>query len=949
MVQDLWMDADLQRPMLAAVLPTILFLFGLVLLKLFPVIEIPDYLAIHTLLELIAIAVSVMVFALAWSLRDKRDSCHRTLLGVGFLAVCLIDLAHTFSYPGMPALVTPSGPEKAINFWLAGRLVTACVLLIAAIIPGGNWRSFPSYTALMAALGIAGGIWWIGLFHEDWLPPTFVAGAGLTSFKVAVEYVVVGLFVLAAGIFFVNGYRARGTKRMWLGAAAWVLALAELYFTVYSTTSDVFNLLGHVYKVYAYYLVYHAIFAAGVAAPYRELELEQTWLESLLSSIPNPVWLKDPDGAYVACNVASKAITGREQADVVGKTDYELFDREHAELFRENDLLALSGGKVNINREWIDTAAAGNRLFETAKTPVRSPDGTLLGVLGIAHDITDQQAVAENLRQLTVSLEREIAERREAQARLTIVNQRYDAVIRAMPIPLMVVSPQGDILSWNEAAYRSFGYAEADMLSGSGRALFSGVSAEVFDDALRAAEPSNQFQGIEVTCRHKDGRDVPALLYQSAVRSAAGSILAIVFAIEDVSERRSIEAQLRQSQKMEAVGQLTAGIAHDFNNILAVVVGNLDMLLDDEAPPDKARALVRSALDASLRGAAMTQRLLAYSRKQPLEPTVIDLNQLLLNEVTLLTRSLEESVSVDVDVADHLWNVRADASRLQDAILNLALNARDAMPKGGTLTIRARNASLDDAFTARRPETVPGDYVELSVSDTGIGMSSELLEQATEPFFTTKPVGQGSGLGLSMVYGFVKQSGGHLDIESQAGKGTKVTIYLPRAAEEETDQPDERDLEDCPPARAGETVLLVEDDPDVRSMLMSYLGALDYEAIETEDGEAALEVLAGDRRVDLVLTDVVLPGGMRGPDIIQEAERLRPGLSALYISGYSENALSEDGELLEGVQLLTKPFLKKDMARRIRRILDEGKSARRGTRKTRKKRLEREEDQSSQG
>ena len=274
-------------------------------------------------------------------------------------------------------------------------------------------------------------------------------------------------------------------------------------------------------------------------------------------------------------------------------------------------------------------------------------------------------------------------------------------------------------------------------------------------------------------------------------------------------------------------------------------------------------------------------------------------------------------------MADHLWHVRADASRLQDAILNLALNARDAMPKGGCLTIRVRNASLDENFVERRPETVAGDYVELSVSDTGIGMSPELLEQATEPFFTTKPVGQGSGLGLSMVYGFVKQSGGHLEIESRPDAGTTVTMYLPRAAEEGADQLAEADMEACPPARAGEAVLLVEDDPDVRSMLMAYLQALGYEAIETEDGEAALEVLKGDRRIDLVLTDVVLPGGLRGPDIMTAAQSLRPGLSALYISGYSENALTEGGELLEGVQLLTKPFLKNAMARRIRRMLDE--------------------------
>jgi len=391
---------------------------------------------------------------------------------------------------------------------------------------------------------------------------------------------------------------------------------------------------------------------------------------------------------------------------------------------------------------------------------------------------------------------------------------------------------------------------------------------------------------------------------------------------ERTAELRRHEEALRQSQKMEAVGQLTGGIAHDFNNLLQVIIGNLEAL-QRNLPADSARLqrACGNAMAGAQRAASLTQRLLAFSRRQPLNPRPVDPNALVGSMSEMLHRTLGEMVSVETVRGAGVWRVEVDPTGLEAAILNLAVNARDAMPEGGKLTIETANAYLDDAYVRTHSEVTPGQYVVISVSDTGTGMDAATVGQAFEPFFTTKPVGQGTGLGLSQVYGFVKQSGGHLKIYSEPGEGTTIKIYLPRLNRPETEEaPGETQV--APEGSATETILVLEDDQDVREQSVEALAELGYRVVEAGDGPTALRLLRREAHVDLLFTDVVLPGGMTGAQVAREARDIQPGLKVLFTTGYARNAIVHNGRLDPGVQLITKPYTFTDLASKIRDVLD---------------------------
>jgi PAS domain S-box-containing protein len=392
---------------------------------------------------------------------------------------------------------------------------------------------------------------------------------------------------------------------------------------------------------------------------------------------------------------------------------------------------------------------------------------------------------------------------------------------------------------------------------------------------------------------------------------------------ERTAQLRANEEALRQSQKMEAVGQLTGGVAHDFNNLLQVIIGNLDTIL--RHLPEDAPRLKRSAnqaLNGARRAAALTQRLLAFSRRQPLDPRPLNVNALVTGLSEMVHRTLGETVAVETVLGAGVWQVEADANELEAAVLNLAVNARDAMPDGGRLTIETANAHIDQAYAASYAEVAAGQYVCISISDTGVGMDDETVGRAFEPFFTTKPVGKGTGLGLSQVYGFVKQSGGHVKIYSEVGQGTTVKIYLPRLMADVADVEAEADGP-VPDGDGEETVLVLEDDDDVRTYSVEILRELGYRVVEAHDGPSALRLLERQARVDLLFTDVVLPGGMTGATVAEQARALKPNLKVLFTTGYARNAIIHHGRLDKGVRLITKPFSSAELAARIRDVLDD--------------------------
>jgi two-component system, NtrC family, sensor kinase len=390
----------------------------------------------------------------------------------------------------------------------------------------------------------------------------------------------------------------------------------------------------------------------------------------------------------------------------------------------------------------------------------------------------------------------------------------------------------------------------------------------------------------------------------------------------EVERRELAEQALRQSQKMEAVGQLTGGVAHDFNNLLTIIIGNLGIAKRGVVESRAERAL-NNALVGAERAAQLTQRLLAFSRRQPLDPRVLDANKLIVSISDLLVRTLGENIELETIGGAGLWKVEVDASELESTLLNLALNARDAMPEGGKLTIETSNAYLDEDYCRQNEGIAPGQYVLISVTDNGAGMSAETIERAFEPFFTTKEAGKGTGLGLSQVYGFMKQSDGHIKIYSEAGEGTTVKLYLPRR--EGDDAAISADDHVGSERGNGETILVVEDDDGVRQYASEILRDLSYQVIEAKDSATALRLLDADKKFDLLLTDVVLPG-KNGRELANEVEARRPGTKIIFMTGYSRNAIVHHGRLDRGTELIPKPLIERVLARKIRQVLDSGPS-----------------------
>jgi len=401
---------------------------------------------------------------------------------------------------------------------------------------------------------------------------------------------------------------------------------------------------------------------------------------------------------------------------------------------------------------------------------------------------------------------------------------------------------------------------------------------------------------------------------------AHGAVMGFFSIVYDLTEQKRLEARLLQAQKMEAIGQLTGGIAHDFNNLLGVVIGNLQLLERSVAETPTLARKVHTAMRAAVRGADLTRRLLAFARREILDPTVLDLNRQLAGLSELMQRTLGDSIEVRMVRAANLWHTLADAGQFENAILNLAINARDAMPQGGRLTVRTENTSLDTVFCGDHPQIEPGEFISVTVSDTGVGIDPDVLKRVFDPFFTTKESGKGSGLGLAMVHGFAEQAGGIATIASERGIGTTVRILLPRCHGERLEYVDTIVTKVAP--GGNETILVVEDDADLRETVVTALDQLGYRALAAPNAAAALRILSGHETVNLLFTDVMMPGGMLGPALAKRAREMRPGIGILLTTGYAENAVLAGTAGLTSVDIITKPYRNEDLAMRIRNVLD---------------------------
>jgi PAS domain S-box-containing protein len=594
----------------------------------------------------------------------------------------------------------------------------------------------------------------------------------------------------------------------------------------------------------------------------------------------------------------------RDKAELVASLP-RVFLPETLGVFR-NELLAIAEGANSFNGTAPAQTLGGRRIDVVFSMTFPADDPRLKSVLVSLIDVTE--------------LKRAEAALRAGEQRLRASEQRYCQVVDLIQEGVWIHT-EGKVVYANPHAVQMFGAKSPGELIG--RPVMSLVHP---DDRARAmgrtrsvVEESGSVPLAEMKLLALDGRAMTVA--QHATRFVEDGKVHVLVAGRDITAQREAEAQLQQAQKMESVGQLTGGVAHDFNNLLTVVVGSLDAAAG-KAPPEL-RPLVESALKAAERGAALIRQLLAFSRRQTLMPERLRLSDLAAGMEDLLRRTLGEHVEIEMKLRRDLWPAFADRGQVESALLNLAINARDAMPHGGKLTIETDNVHLDATYAAHNTDVMAGDYVALAVTDTGNGMTPEVLARACEPFFTTKEFGKGSGLGLSMIYGFAKQSGGNLKIYSEVGHGTTVRLYMPRhAAEPAAAAAESRAMAPEQP-RGGETILLVEDDPLVRNFVALQLRDLGYRVIEAANGPQARDLLDGDAAIDLLLTDVVMPGGVTGLQVADAAKRRRPNLKTLFTSGYTENSIVHQGRLDAGVHFLSKPFRRQELATKVREALDE--------------------------
>jgi len=552
--------------------------------------------------------------------------------------------------------------------------------------------------------------------------------------------------------------------------------------------------------------------------------------------------------------------------------------------------------------------------------------GAMLGGGGSGDPLVD---LSRGIGQMTAELGRCRDETKvAAKARIAAEEELHNSMevlssmVTTLPVGVVAIGRDGLVKLWNHAAETILGYSATDMV---GRPPPAGIFAASPDgagaaDVFLRMVTGQRVKGEEVHCWRKDGSVVQASFSGAPLMDDNERLRGAICVFEDISQRKTIAGQLHQAQKMEAVGQLTGGLAHDFNNILGVAIGNLDLLGAELADRPQAVELADTALNALLRGAELTRALLAFSRRQPLKPALLNVADLLTQAARMLSRTLGEHIHVVLKAEGDLWPVLADAAQLEAAITNLAINARDAMPNGGRLAVSARNADLDQAYVSQVADIEPGRYVMIEISDTGNGMSPEVLARVFEPFYTTKAVGQGTGLGLSMVYGFIKQSGGHIKIYSEVGHGTTVRLYLPRTAAAVPSADAAGTIEPIP--GGNETVLVVEDNADVRKVVESQLSRLGYRVVVAAHGPAALAVLESGLPVDLLFTDVVMPEGMTGFELADAARASRPGLKVLVTSGFPGASFHPPAGLDAGMNFLSKPYRRQDLAHAVRDVLD---------------------------
>ena len=881
-----------------------------------PLVPMPAFVASHqSALAINGVITAVLLFSQFAVLR----SWALLLLASGYLFTAAAAMVHALAFPGLfaPTGLFGAGPQTTVwlyMIWHGGFPLLAFGYALLRDADGGvKIRASTGSAILGSVIAVAvavSALAWVVTARHDILP-TLLSGGRYTPIMIGVVSAVslLGLAALLALWF----RRPHSVLDVWLMVAlcAWLFDIA-LSAISSETTFDLGFYAGRIYGLCAASFVLAVLLIDNVglqaqmarllgtlrreAASERDRHTERERLFSaVVESSNDAIITKMLDGTITGWNPAAERLFGFTAAEAVGNRIEIVVQRDRRSEMHEM-LERIASGEAIEHRETLRLHKDGHEVHVALSGfPIRSLAGEIIGASMIAHDIGESRRTQQ-------ALDQEIEERRR------IFETSQDLIL--------VTDTKGTFVQVSPSSMTILGLRPEEMIGHSAVEFIHPDDLDSTREEMRTARRGRHMRNFDTRYVHKDGHAVML----SWMGAWSEPVRRHFFVGRDLTEKQAAEAQFRQAQKMEAVGHLTGGVAHDFNNILTVITGTIGILTEAVAHDPQMVAIAKMIDEAAERGAGLTRHLLAFARKQPLQPREVDVNALILETAKLLRPTLGEQIEIAPLLAADTWTALVDPSQLTTAILNLALNARDAMPYGGKLTLESKSVDLDESYASMHSEVTPGSYVMVAISDTGAGIPAANLEKVFDPFFTTKEVGKGTGLGLSMVFGFVKQSGGHVKIYSEEGHGTSVKLYLPRATGLDhvtAEQPA------SPTVKGGhEVVLVVEDDALVRKYVVTQVGSLGYTTLEAGNAAEALVVIDNTEGIDLLFTDVIMPGSMNGRQLADEALKRRPALKTLFTSGYTENAIVHHGRLDTGVLLLAKPYRKFDLARMIRQALD---------------------------
>jgi len=840
------------------------------------------------------------------------------LLASGYMFTAAAAIVHALTFPGLfaPGGLLGAGPQTTVwlyMIWHGGfpLLVLGYSLLKAkdngTRIQGSTGAAIVA--SVVAVIVATAASTWVVTAQHDHLP-ILLGGGHYTPVMLGVVSAVWCLSLAALVALWIC--KPHSILDVWLMVVmcAWLFDIA-LSAMLNEARFDVGFYLGRIYGLCAASFVLAVLLVDNVglqaklarllrtlrreAASERNLRSERESLFSaVVESSNDAIITKLLDGTITGWNGAAERLFGFTAAETVGE-NIDIIVPPERRTETSNVVERIRRGEPIELYETVRMHKDGRSIdVSLSISPIRTAPDKIVGISMAARDITENKQTQKALTQ-------EMEERRR------IFDTSNDLIL--------VTDTSGNFIQVSPSVTAILGYQPSDMIGHSAVEFIHPDDLENTRSEMRAARRGQNKRNFETRYIDKEGKAV-ALNWTG---TWSEPVRRHFFIGRDLTEKQAAEAQLRHVQKMDAIGQLTGGVAHDFNNILTVITGTIGILEDAVAGDPQLAAIARLIDEAAERGANLTKHLLAFARKQPLQPLEVDVNSLVLEAAKLLQPTLGEHIEITPLLAEDAWTALADPSQLTTAVLNLALNARDAMPNGGKLALETSNVYLDENYASMQDEVAAGNYVMIAVSDTGSGIPAALLERVFDPFFTTKEVGKGTGLGLSMVFGFVKQSGGHIKLYSEEGHGTSVKIYLPRATG--LNQTAAEALVSVDIEGGSEAVLVVEDDPLVRRYVMTQIESLGYTTLEAANATDALHVIDNGANIDLLFTDVIMPGHMNGRQLVDEALKRRPGLKTLYTSGYTENAIVHHGRLDSGVLLLAKPYRKSELARMIRLAL----------------------------